>query len=136
MNYKTTFVNKGNDDDLIKNATRYLDLYRSDIKNYLVDDFDEDFLPDILGLDVCYKDDEMTEFDYVRIQFAFGGPSVELRVRYDQYQNTSIEFVFLDWFCGVGFDVTHDKYFDAYVDYQAIYEYYLDEVHKDEIMEY
>ena len=45
--------------------------------------------------------------DYFRYQFSWGGPSDELRI----YEDGTIEYVFLDWFVGVGFDVTDEPGF-------------------------
>lgn len=42
------------------------------------------------------------EEDYFRYQFSWGGPSEELRL----YKDGTIVFAYMDWFCGVGFDVT------------------------------
>jgi len=39
---------------------------------------------------------------YYRYQFSWGGPSDELRI----YKNGCIEYVWMDWFVGVGFDVS------------------------------
>ena len=44
--------------------------------------------------------DDMTE-DYFRYQLCWGGPSAEVRFHEDW-----TEFVFMDWFTGVGFDVS------------------------------
>lgn len=41
---------------------------------------------------------------YFRYQLNWGGPSDEIRF----YPSGMIEYVFLDWFVGVGFDVTND----------------------------
>ncbi len=43
--------------------------------------------------------------DYFRYQISWGGPSEEIRF----YENGAIEFVFLDWFCGVGFNLNRDE---------------------------
>lgn len=48
--------------------------------------------------------DDMKE-DYFRYQFSWGGPSDELRFYEDR-----IEYVFMDWFCGVGFDVSNEEW--------------------------
>ena len=43
---------------------------------------------------------------YIRWQFSWGGPSDELRI----YADDTIEYVFLDWFVGIGFDVTGEDW--------------------------
>ncbi len=49
---------------------------------------------------------------YYRYQLAWGGPSAEIRF----YQNRT-EFVFLDWFVGVGFDVSDEPWAQWLNDY-------------------
>jgi len=44
---------------------------------------------------------------FYRYQLSCGGPSTEIRF----FENHT-EFVYLDWFCGVGFDVTNESGFD------------------------
>lgn len=44
--------------------------------------------------------------DYFRFQLSWGGPSDEIRF----YEDGTIEYVYLDWFCGVGFDVTGEDW--------------------------
>lgn len=51
--------------------------------------------------------------DYFRYQFSWGGPSDELRI----YEDGTIEYCFLDWSKGVGFDVTNEKGFSWLVDW-------------------
>lgn len=46
------------------------------------------------------------EEDYFCYQLSWGGPSEEIRF----YESGMIEFVYLDWFCGVGFNVTHEEW--------------------------
>lgn len=55
--------------------------------------------------------DEPTE-GYFRYQLSWGGPSTEIRFYPDH-----TEFVYLDWFVGVGFDVTKDPDFAWVKDY-------------------
>lgn len=60
------------------------------------------------GLSFDYVElDEDTEQDYFRYQLSWGGPSSEIRF----YDNGAIEYVYMDWFCGVGFNVTNDGVF-------------------------
>ena len=55
------------------------------------------------------------EEDYFRYQITYGGPSVEIRF----YEDYFIEFVYLNWFCGVGFDVTDEDWAIFVHDYFA-----------------
>ena len=50
---------------------------------------------------------------YYRYQFCWGGPSAELRI----YEDGTLVFVYLDWFTGVGFDVSNESGFDWVVDW-------------------
>jgi hypothetical protein len=60
------------------------------------------------GLSFDYVElDKDVEHDYFRYQLSYGGPSDEIRF----YDNGAIEYVYLDWFCGVGFNVTNDEVF-------------------------
>jgi len=45
--------------------------------------------------------------DYFRFQLSWGGPSDEVRF----YDDGTIEYVYLDWFSGVGFNVSREKGF-------------------------
>lgn len=49
------------------------------------------------------EDDE--DENYFRYQMSWGGPSDEIRF----YENGQIEYVFLDWFVGVGFDISDEE---------------------------
>ena len=53
------------------------------------------------------------ERDYFLYQLSWGGPSTEIRF----YDDGQIEFVFLDWFCGVDFDCTEDTVFNCVKDF-------------------
>ncbi len=65
--------------------------------------FDEYSLSfDYCGID---EEDDDQESDYFRFQMSWGGPSDELRF----YENGAIEYVYLDWFVGIGFDVTKEE---------------------------
>lgn len=57
---------------------------------------------------------------YYRYQLSYGGPSEEIRF----YRDGTIVFVYLDWFSGVGFDVTGEDWAewlkDFFTDIQSI----------------
>lgn len=52
---------------------------------------------------------------FIRYQISWGGPSEELRFYFSQgaTQPYRVEFVFLDWGVGVGFDVTGEGWVNA-----------------------
>ncbi len=80
------------------------------LSTYLQDDIREQYQErfDEYGIAFDYVElDKDTERDYFRYQLSYGGPSDEIRF----YDNGAIEYVFLDWFCGVGFNVTNDEVF-------------------------
>lgn len=82
----------------------------NELSTYLQDDIREQYQErfDEYGLSFDYVElDKDTEQDYFRYQLSCGGPSEEIRF----YDNGAIEYVYLDWFCGVGFDVTNDGVF-------------------------
>lgn len=80
-------------------------------------------LPDLHEYGLCFGYVELGMFDgqdedYYRFQLSWGGPSEELRF----YENGVVEFVFLDWFCGIGFrigdqDDEHKDWVDWLVDH-------------------
>lgn len=77
---------------------------------FLQDDIREQYIERFIqyGLSFDYVElDKDTEQDYFRYQLSYGGPSDEIRF----YDNGAIEYVFLDWFCGIGFNVTNDGVF-------------------------
>lgn len=58
------------------------------------------------GLSFDFVDAEKGEPGFYRYQFSYGGPSEELRI----YEDGNIVFVYLDWFSGIGFDVTGEDW--------------------------
>jgi hypothetical protein len=82
------------------------DMLSSSLQDDIREQYQERF--DEYGLSFDYVElDKDTERDYFRYQLSYGGPSDEIRF----YDNGAIEYVYLDWFCGVGFDVTNDGVF-------------------------
>lgn len=80
------------------------------LSGFLQDDIREQYIERFIqyGLSFDYVElDKDTEQDYFRYQLSYGGPSDEIRF----YDNGAIEYVFLDWFCGIGFNVTNDGVF-------------------------
>lgn len=64
-----------------------------------------------------YDDNDETDSidedeSYVRYQMSYGGPSDEIRL----YADGTIIYVFLDWFCGIGFDVSDEDEFTWLMD--------------------
>ena len=69
---------------------------------------------------LCFDFVEPGTFDdqpkgYHRYQMSWGGPSDEIRF----YSNRT-EYVFMDWFVGVGFDVTNESWINYLKEYLAI----------------
>jgi len=99
--------------------------YEVDLNSYILDGLNE-LQDDVRELvDTAFQEYGLC-FDYVeggtdynpddgywRYQIAWGGPSYEVRFHKDGL----IEFVYLDWFVGVGFDVTGDVVFEELKDY-------------------
>ncbi len=82
----------------------------NELSTHLQDDIREQYQERFnqYGLSFDYVElDKDTERDYFRYQLSYGGPSDEIRF----YDNGDIEYAYLDWFCGVGFDVTNDGVF-------------------------
>lgn len=59
-----------------------------------------------LGFDFTSAQDAKDLKGFYRYQISWGGPSNEIRFYFDD----TIEFVCLDWFVGVGFDVTGEEW--------------------------
>ena len=57
---------------------------------------------DYCGIDPEKEDDK----EYYRYQMSWGGPSDEIRI----FEDGTLEYVFLDWFVGVGFDVSDEDW--------------------------
>ncbi len=76
---------------------------------YELDVLKEDILEEIERIlneyPLCF--DYVPDWGFFRYQIAWGGPQYEVRF----YTNGLIEFAYLDWFTGVGFDVTDDTVF-------------------------
>ena len=72
------------------------------------------------GLCFGFVDADEESDGYYRFQISWGGPSEEVRF----YHNGSIEFVYLDWYVGVGFNVnfhpTFGRLLEWFQDLQAI----------------
>lgn len=55
---------------------------------------------------LCYDCEEIfNDIEYYRYQLSWGGPSEEIRIYQDH-----VEFVYLNWFCGVSFDITCEEW--------------------------
>jgi len=107
VNAQLTFLNGS--DELEKRGREYLESRLEDIYTIVERNAWDRIDEIILGADhVEWEDGD----EYDRIQFSWGGPSDELRIR-----GNKIEYVFLDWFVGVGFDVSNIDYVREFVDY-------------------
>lgn len=78
------------------------------------------------GLSIDYRLPEGRKAGYLRYQLSWGGPSDEIRFYFTHgaRQCHKIEYVFLDWGTGVGFDVTNEDWaqwlFDWFNDSQTV----------------
>ena len=78
------------------------------IREYQAERFNE------YGLCFDYVElDGNNDQDYFRYQICYGGPTEEIRF----YDNGAIEYVYMDWFCGIGFNVNTDSTFKSLRDY-------------------
>lgn len=113
MQYNRTFLN--GDAELARRGERSLDdtaetltAYMDDSEVY--DNGNEDMPPFYeYGLDFSYVARgtfKGMDVGYYRYQMSWGGPSDEIRI----YKDGTIEYVFLDWFVGVGFDVSNEAW--------------------------
>lgn len=133
----TTFINQNSEGTIVEEGEKYLKSRIEDFKFFEVFGFCEDeqsFLEELkqqdfdleevkeainqweslskfheYGLsfdfvDVGTFDDQ--EEGYYRYQLSWGGPSDEIRF----YEDGTIIYVYLDWYSGVGFDVSHEDW--------------------------
>jgi hypothetical protein len=137
---RTTFVNQNSEKNIIEEGKKHLQSRAANLTFYMTygtdakedeaefidrvkeQDFDsvQDMIDELekfndnapfheYGLSFDYVElgtfDDQDE-DYFRFQFSWGGPSEELRI----YEDGTIIFVYLDWFSGVGFDVSDEDW--------------------------
>ena len=136
---KTTFVNQNSEGNIIESAERYMksriedfDYYREvsiepsadELRDYVNNPRNGLSFADIRALinkteemgsfynyGLCFDYVELETFDdqnedYFRFQLSWGGPSDEVRF----YDDGTIIYVYLDWFSGVGIDVTGEEW--------------------------
>ena len=106
---KTTFKQENLEGNIEEAGMRSLESTKEDIKQFALDELNGEeesgFYDYGLSFDTV-EDEDTGEVDYHRFQLSWGGPSEEIRF----YPNGKIEYVFLDWFCGVGFDITGEDW--------------------------
>ncbi len=128
---KTTFLN--GDKELYKRGKKYLQSRVKDFKGFIkhgtdIENIDsseltksaQKFFDEIgsfydYGLSIDYVAPETfedTNEGYLRYQLSWGGPSDEIRFYFTPGFHVAyrIEYVFLDWGTGVGFDVTNEDW--------------------------
>jgi|TARA_Y100000310_G_scaffold20202_1_gene19713 hypothetical protein len=105
---KTELVQEVKDQRISQEDEFYTYIDNSEMQDTIQTSFAE------YGLSFEYKEGEIDEEtgDYSKEPYfcyllSFGGPSEEVRF----YENGAIEFVYMDWFCGCGVNVTRDETF-------------------------
>ena len=111
---KTTFINQNTDNTHHTATEKALESTADDFTTFMNSDslegdndgigsfYDYGLSFDYVALDTF----EDMENDYFRYQLSWGGPSDELRF----YEDGTIEYVYMDWFCGAGVDVTYEDW--------------------------
>jgi len=103
MEHSINWINDNAEKNLETIGRKSLERRISDLEKYLnIGSFGD------YGLSFDYVDQ-----DYFRYQLSWGGPSDEIRF----YKNGAIEYVYMDWFCGIGFNVNTDSTFKSLRDY-------------------
>lgn len=106
--YKVSFLN--GDDELKTRGLRSLESTAKDIQTFMnaedLEDAGELGSFYDYGLSIDYILPEGKDGGFLRYQLSWGGPSSEIRF----YEGDFIEYVFLDWGVGVGFDVTNEDW--------------------------
>lgn len=107
---KVTFKNENEKGNIEEAGMRSLESTKEDIKQFALDELNEgesEFFEYGLSFSTVWVDDDVGgEIEYHKFQLSWGGPSSEIRF----HASGKIEYVFLDWFCGVGFDVTGEEW--------------------------
>jgi hypothetical protein len=109
---RITFLNENAERTIVERGMNALESVQNDIETLLsAEDYETEDLGSLYeyGLEFCpvpYDEDEGGAIEYYRYLLSYGGPSTEIR-----FYPHRTEFVFLDWFCGVGFDVSSDRVF-------------------------
>jgi len=102
----TTFKNG---DVNMEEATRAFTIVSESMKAYMSDpklyEEGDDDLPSFNNYGLSFDAVEDDDDRYYRYQICWGGPQYEIRFRHNQ-----IEFVYLDWLVGVGFDITNETW--------------------------
>lgn len=105
---KTTFLNNNSEGDLRKIGLKSLKSAAEDFRGFMnakTDEEYEEFYDYGLGYDGV-ENEKTGDVEYYRYQLSWGGPSSEVRF----HPNGLIEYVYMDWYCGVGFDVTEEDW--------------------------
>ena len=109
---RITFLNDNAEHTITKRGINALENVQNDLETLLnAEDYETEELGSLYeyGLEfspVPYNEDEGGAIKYYRYLLSHGGPSTEIR-----FYPHRTEFVFLDWFSGVGFDVSSDEVF-------------------------
>jgi hypothetical protein len=119
---RTTFINQNSEGDIETVALQYLSNRKESFDFFMkgvyqredLDHVDEEEREDLesafdmhgsffdFGLFFDFVDADENSDGYYRYQLGWGGPSDEIRF----YKDGTVEYVYFDWFCGVGFDVS------------------------------
>ena len=109
---RITFLNDNAEHTIKERGMNALENVQNDLETLLnAEDYETEELGSLYeyGLEFCpvpYNEDEGGAIKYYRYLLSYGGPSTEIR-----FYRHRTEFVFLDWFSGVGFDVSSDEIF-------------------------
>jgi hypothetical protein len=117
MSYKIMFKNENSSSDknILESGLNMLEIVKADFNRFMNADYDSEDYEEFYSYALCYDFSEATEdtAPYFRYQIAWGGPSYEVRF----FESGHIQFVYLDWFCGIGFDVTETTEFQWLKEY-------------------
>ena len=111
---KRTFINQNSEKNIEEVGMGHLESRIEDFKRFMEARDLEDAGDDLgsfydYGLSFDYVElgtFKPQEEDYFRYQLSWGGGSDEVRF----FVDGTMEYVYLDWFCGVGFDVTREDW--------------------------
>ena len=114
---RITFKNDNAERTITERGMNALESARNDLETLLnAEDYETEELGSLydygLSFDPITDDEDEETIQYFRYLLSTGGPGTEVR-----FYPHRIEFVYLDWFSGVGFDVSGDEVFQQLRDW-------------------
>ena len=98
-----TFLNENSEKNLTETGVAHWEGRKEDFAIFMENDEGNEETGPFYDYGLCF--DKVEPEEYYRYQLSWGGPSDEIRF----HQDGTVEYVYLDWFCGVGFNITNTE---------------------------